>query len=250
MKAAQDPNTGKTVVLTGSRAGNKTKNISSYRQSRRDAYSFIATVLGTNYGLMEQFILSNLAELTGAIQKPLTWGFKPVSTSGDNQKYVGLVNLQNICYMNSILQQFFMIPAFRYNMLCVEEQPSAKKARSIRVRNEMVKDDMLYQLQRLVANLETSERNDYNMRAFCYSFKEFDGKPTDHTQQKDSSEFLASIIQRLEEALKPTSRKYLLSNIFGGKMCNQMVCPGCGKVKNRIEDSYFLSVPIKGVNSI
>ena len=33
-------------------------------------------------------------------------------------------------------------------------------------------------------------------------------------------------------------------------MCNQMVCPQCGKVKNRIEDSYFLSVPIKGINSI
>ena len=29
-----------------------------------------------------------------------------------------------------------------------------------------------------------------------------------------------------------------------------MVCPGCGKVKNRIEDCYFLSIPVKGVNSI
>ena len=33
-------------------------------------------------------------------------------------------------------------------------------------------------------------------------------------------------------------------------MCNQMVCPMCGKVKNRIDDSYFLSLPIKGINSI
>ena len=84
--------------------------------------------------------------------------------------------------MNSILQQFFMIPSFRYNLLCVEEQPSFKTAKKTLVKGEMVVDDMLYQTQKLIANLEASERNDYNMVAFCHAFKEFDGKPTDHRQ--------------------------------------------------------------------
>ena len=88
------------------------------------------------------------------------------------------------------------------------------------------------------------------MVAFCHAFKEFDGKPTDHTVQKDSQEFLNMFIDRLNDALKPTSRKYLVNNTFGGKTCNQMICPSCNKVKNRMEDNYFLSLPIKGIKSI
>ncbi len=30
---------------------------------------------------------------------------------------MGIVNLGCICYMNSMLQQFFMVPAFRYQLL-------------------------------------------------------------------------------------------------------------------------------------
>ena len=58
------------------------------------------------------------------------------------------------------------------------------------------------------------------------------------------------IFDRLEEALKPTSRKHLVNGIFGGKQCSQMVCTECGKVKNRMEDYLNLSLPIKGVKSI
>ena len=88
------------------------------------------------------------------------------------------------------------------------------------------------------------------MKAFCHSYKEFDGKPTDHSVQKDSQEFLNGFIDRLNDALKPTTRRHLVHDTFGGKQCNQMICPNCGKVKNRIEDFYNLSLGIKGINSI
>ena len=58
------------------------------------------------------------------------------------------------------------------------------------------------------------------------------------------------LFDRLENALKPTSRKHLVQGVFGGKLCNQMVCQECGKVKNRLEDLLNLSVPIKGVKSV
>lgn len=36
--------------------------------------------------------------------------------------FVGLKNLGNICYMNSILQQLYMIPAFRKAIIEVEDR--------------------------------------------------------------------------------------------------------------------------------
>ena len=37
---------------------------------------------------------------------------------------------------------------------------------------------MFHQLQKLMANLEASDRSDYNPMEFCFAFKEFDGTPT------------------------------------------------------------------------
>lgn len=149
--------------------------------------------------------------------------------------------------MNSMMQQFFMIPAFRYNLLCVEdgiaENPTEYK-------QEIVDDNMLHQMQRLFANLELSKRPYINPFAFCFSFKEFDGTPTNTAEQKDAQEFLNVLFDRLENNLKPTPRKYLLQSIFGGKTCSQLACSECGKVKNRIEDYYNITLTVKDLKSV
>ena len=44
-----------------------------------------------------------------------------------------------------------------------------------------------------------------------------DGQPTNTAEQKDAQEFLNVLFDRCENALKPTSRKYLTQGIFGGK---------------------------------
>jgi len=79
-------------------------------------------------------------------------------------------------------------------------------------------------MQKLIAHLELSERTEYNPFEFCFSFKEFDGNPTNVGEQKDAQEFLNIIFDRVENALKPTPKKYLLQSIFGGKTCSQLVC--------------------------
>lgn len=50
------------------------------------------------------------------------WVYTPPSITEKSQNYVGLRNLGCICYMNSLNQQFFMIPALRYNILCVDDE--------------------------------------------------------------------------------------------------------------------------------
>jgi uncharacterized UBP type Zn finger protein len=179
------------------------------------------------------------------IKKPKGWKWAPAAAGGDSlQKYCGLRNLGCICYMNSMMQQFFMVAPFRYNLMCVDDGVAANPQKHHKQSDLIVDDNMLHQIQKLVAHLELSQRTEYNPTEFCFSYKEFDGKPCDTSEQKDAQEFLNVLFDRLETHLKPTKRKYLLQSIFAGKTCSQMVCTECGKVKNRIEDYYNLSVDI------
>ena len=169
---------------------------------------------------MRDFLQGILAPMLESVEKPRGWSYQPPGKEGGEgraQEYVGLRNLGCICYMNSMMQQFFMIPALRYNLLCVED---GKAEELVEYRGKVVDDNMFHQMQRLFAHLELSERMDYNPFGFCFAFKEFDGAPTNTAEQKDAQEFLNLLFDRLETALKPTSRKYLLQGIFGGKQCS------------------------------
>jgi ubiquitin carboxyl-terminal hydrolase 34 len=55
---------------------------------------------------------------------------------------------------------------------------------------------------------------------------------------------------RIENLLRGTTQKYLLQSVFGGQTCSQVVCQECGKVKNRIEDFYNLSLTVKDTKSL
>ena len=71
-------------------------------------------------------------------------------------------------------------------------------------------DKMLYQVQRLVANLECSEKSVFDMAQFCHSFKTLDKDynkgPISNTQQKDSQEFLLEFFEKMEKKLRETTR--------------------------------------------
>ena len=130
---------------------------------------------------------------------------------------MGIRNLGAICYMISVLQQFFMVPCFRYNMLCVDDK---KESNLVKYNDIQVDDNMLHQLQKLLANLELSEYAAFVPTNWCFAFKDFDGNPTPIMEQKDAQEFLNILFDRLETSLKTTTRKYLVQNIFGGKFVN------------------------------
>ncbi|CAM9885973.1 unnamed protein product, partial [Ectocarpus sp. 8 AP-2014] len=45
------------------------------------------------------------------------WAYAPRQTDKAECGYVGLQNLGATCYMNSLLQQLFMVPALRFGVL-------------------------------------------------------------------------------------------------------------------------------------
>ena len=154
--------------------------------------------------------------------------------------YVGIRNLGSICYMNSMLQQMFIIPPFRKGVLSVndEQAPNIDNPHKI-------DDNILHQLQKLFGFLSLSNRCDYNPFPLCFSFKDIDGKPTNTAIQQDAQEFLNLAFDRFENLFKGTAYKYLTQSVFGGDTCTRTLCRKCGKVKKNYEPFYTLSLDVK-----
>ena len=94
--------------------------------------------------------------------------YNPHEEKKSSFNYVGIKNLGCICYMNSMIQQFFNIPSFRYCLLQINDniEPNYLDQKM------NVDDNVLHQLQKMFAFLELSERQDYNPHEFCHAFKD------------------------------------------------------------------------------
>lgn len=69
--------------------------------------------------------------------------------------HMGLRNLGATCYINSILQQFFMIEKFRYLIL---NGPVPEDCKTVEVSGKPLVDDFVYQLQKLYYHLQFSQK--------------------------------------------------------------------------------------------
>lgn len=130
--------------------------------------------------------------------------------------------------MNSMLQQLFMIPAFKYLLLSVDDEKdedlqTVEDDKSV-YHNKMIDDNLLHQFQNTMAFLEISERPSYNAIGLCFSMKDYSGNPTNCSLQQDSHEFVNLSFERLETIIKDFPQKNLISDIFSAKQCTHMTC--------------------------
>ena len=72
--------------------------------------------------------------------------------------------------MNSVLQQFFNVPSFRYALIQANDNEPHKYNED----NPQVDDNIFHQMQRMFVFLDYSIRGEFNPRPFCYSFKDYD----------------------------------------------------------------------------
>ena len=140
---------------------------------------------------------------------------------------VGRALIASNCYMNSLLQQLYMMPQFRYCVwlasphcpLTRELKDAEDKAREARgevldakaleaekAANEGGEDELLYQLQLMFTFLSQSEKQFYDTAPFCFSYKDERGHPINVRVQQDAQEFFNVLLDRLEKKLmSPTS---------------------------------------------
>ena len=117
------------------------------RESRAAAYSLLSTVVKNDPASLETLVHNYLLPLTAKIKVRTGWAYTPSSDSRSFHGYAGLRNLGCICYMLAMIQQFYMVPTFRYGMLKVQD---GLPEDIVEYKKRMIDDNVLHQLQKML----------------------------------------------------------------------------------------------------
>lgn len=153
----------------------------------------------------------------------------------NRSKFVGLNNLRNTWYMNSIFQQLFMIPCFRASVMKADN-PN--------------KNTVIYQSKLMIAALLKLDKPSFTPRDFFSSLTDESGHPFNPSEQRDADEFFVRYWNLLEEGLKGTKESKLIKTLFEGKYANQLICIDCPHRSERDEAFVTLSLQVKNKKTI
>jgi len=145
--------------------------------------------------------------------------------------YVGLKNQGATCYMNSMLQSLYHIPAFRrivYNMATSG--------------TEDAKVSIPLNLQRLFCKMQLSE-SPCSTKALTTSFGWGD---MDTIMQHDVQEFSRVLMTNLENKMKGTELEHSIAGLFRGKTRSFIRCKNVEYETSKIEEFYDLQMDVKG----
>ena len=133
-----------------------------------------------------------------------------------SEKLIGLRNFGSTCYLNSLLQQFFMIPTFRQDLFNIFTIKLNDK--------EEYRYSVIYNMQITFQNLIAGCMSPYPPSRFIKSFlSAFNGEPIQFGIQQDSDEFLSILCDNLEKEAKTYGKENFLENSFKGKISNEIL---------------------------
>lgn len=154
--------------------------------------------------------------------------------------YVGLKNLSNTCYLNSLFTQLFMNTAFRQFMLGVD------------IHDEEHDQRLLAQTRNLFGFLQDSYQRFYDPEECVASIRTYEeiSPQIDIHNQMDVDEFYSLLFDRLEGQLSGADTKKQFRNIYGGQLVQQVKSQECNHISERLEHFSAIQCDIKGKNSL
>jgi ubiquitin carboxyl-terminal hydrolase 34 len=216
--------------------------------TRAATYDLLVELTKENIDNSFDLLENGLIDLCNNLPNISSWRYTPFKDKKSPQGFLGIFNMSSICYINSMLQQFYMTPAFRYLILAAED---AQEANIVEDKDgRKVDDNNFHQLQKMFAYLDKSERRDYHPIDFCYSFKDYSGNPVNVTVQQDTQEFLNIFFDKVENALKPTPYRNILNDVYGGKTISVIECSSCGHLRTNEAIFYNVSLEVKNLKNI
>ena len=189
--------------------------------------SNLLTLLIINDEQKRKEILTKLYEYHGLVfwksSRLLDWklSFNEIKT-----KFVGLKNLGNTCYMNSLFQVLFSNIKFRESILNTECKIEEK--------------NVLYQLKYLFNSLKFINSKYFIPSDFA---KNFDNEELNPREQMDIDEFFNLFIEKLENHLQNTNNADLIKYFFQGKNYDKLTFQKCKH--NRKNEVAFYSIQLQ-----
>ncbi|KAH5401564.1 hypothetical protein HBI32_172400 [Parastagonospora nodorum] len=148
--------------------------------------------------------------------------------------YVGLYNPRAICYMNSLLTQLFMNLNFRQFVL------------NLKVNEGFGSQKLLFETQRLFAQMQNSFRKWTDPRDFAGCVKSLDKTPIDIAVQMDADEFYNLLFDQWEAQMFKQEHKSKFRAFYGGQTMNQIKSKECEHVSERVEPFFAVQCDIAG----
>eukprot|EP00127_Corallochytrium_limacisporum_P000956 Clim_evm40s33 gene=Clim_evmTU40s33 len=183
------------------------------------------------------------------------WIIRPEAEVLGTTGRVGLRNLGSTCYMNSVYQQLFAIPAIRGDVLRswdidITQIPAEDDENNTRTELQRMQQTMTGQLQRLFSFLSFSYARAFDPIMICSLLRDFDGNKLNVMQQMDAQEFLNMFIDRLEREGQKSGSSDIWREHIGGYYLQEILSQDCGHVSTTTEPFYTLGLEIQDLNDI
>jgi ubiquitin C-terminal hydrolase len=244
-------------------------------ESRAAAFRLLGTLIRGSAGIVVA-TLDRLAAFVNDVPLPQDWNIdvaakKSEGASTTRGRYVGLKNQGCTCYLNSTLQQLYLIPMLRRAIMTVNVDVAASaegggdsdatstavassaagkgKGKSRAVRESMQRDNIMYQLQTLFAFMRESRQSFVDPLAFCRTVK-LNGAPIAMARQEDANEFFNALAEQLEPYLKGAPQEHMFRDNLGGQFIHQIISKECEHRSERSEPFLTISVKVQNKRTL